>query len=194
MKKYFSFFCYVAMAIAAVSFVSCGDDDEIDDPKKDEPEQVQTVDVYTAAYAADVLEIYDVTLNIYRNGKKQTVALSAANSVKGYNDTYKHDEYYYYCASVNGEEGVDSVVAVVVNKPNIEGIIAGKDASSKSYMSSYAKIKNLYKAANGDYSGSCSLMSNSQIKWGELLEVNELNGVLGYENFRSKHEASFSAK
>lgn len=184
------------MAIAAVSFVSCGDDDdEIDDPKKEEEkpgQEAQTLRVYTAAYAGDLLDLYDITLNIYRNGNKQDVVLSTANSVKGYNEQYKKDEYYYYCASVNGVEGVDSVVAVVASKSNIEDIIASKDSDGECNQSCYAVIKDLKKAANGDYSDYCYSPVYSSNHWPSLLTDNK--GVITYERVRAGVAKNLSAK
>ncbi len=188
MKKFFSYFCYVAMAVAAVSFVSCGDDDdEIDEPKKEE--EAQTVRVYTAAYSSEILDIYDISLGIYRNGKKQDVALSTANSVKS-----KGNEYHYYCASVNGEEGVDSVVAVVKSKANIESIVASKDPDTDCDLTCYANIKELKKVANGDYSDHCGTGGYSLIGWGELLVESGSGGGIPYVAYRKIFEDGFSAK
>lgn len=196
MKKYFSFFCYVAMAIAAVSFVSCGDDDEIDEPKQEE-QKPQMVNIYAASYGVNVLDIYDVTLKIYRNGKKQDVVLSTSNSSKAHDNDNNRDYYTYYCASVNGEEGVDSVAAVVTAKSNIEAVIASKNADSYCDLSCRTLIKEVNKAANGDYSNRCERPNFSRDLWGDLMaedEVYEKYGKYQYELRRSNIEDRFSAK
>lgn len=185
MKKYFSFFCYIVMTIAAASFVSCGDDndDGIEETKQEEQEP-QTVKIYTVSYGINVLDVYDVTLKIYRNGKHQDVALSTSYSSKSYDSQNNREFYKYYCASVKGEEGVDSVVAVVATKSNLESIIASKDKNADCDLSSYSAIKEVNKVANGDYSGNCRVPNYSSTLWGDLIgkdENYEMYGEYTYE-------------
>lgn len=198
MKKYFSFFCYIVMTIAAVSFVSCGDDkDDITEENKQEEQKPQKVKIYTMSYGINVLDVYDVTLKIYRNGKHQDVVLSTSNSSKDFDSDLNREFYKYYCASVNGEEGVDSVAAVVATKSNLESVIASKDQNADCDLSCYSAIKEVYKAANGDYSQNCRVPNYSAPMWGDLIgedENYEMYGEHTCELMRKQLVLRFSAK
>lgn len=171
MKKFIYALMAVMAMLSSAALVSCGDDR--DDDIEQEEQKPQTVKIYTVSYGINVLDVYEVTLKIYHNDKHQDVVLSTSGSSKGYDSDNNREYYRYYCASVNGEEGVDSVVAVVAAKSNLESIIAGKDKDTYSDLSCYSMIKEVYKVANGDYSGNCSVPNYSLTKWGDLIAEDE---------------------
>lgn len=154
MKKFLSFFCYVAMAIAAVSFVSCGDDDDNDDPKKEPTPEAQKVQIYAATIGDQALDLFNIKLNMYRNGQKQVVVLDKSMIAKTAS-TANTDFQSYYCSSVNGVEGIDSVVAEVELKPNVDEYIARQDPNGRCTWLCTGDLKVVNKAANGDYSSYC---------------------------------------
>lgn len=193
MKKIFSYFCYAAMAMAAVSFVSCGDDDDIDEPKK-EPE-AQTVQIYTATLGEGTLDVIDVKLNMYRNGQKQVVTLD--NNMMGrFKPTTTLQDFShtltYYCASVNGVEGVDSVIAEANVKPNIEEIVASHAAGESFYWAGQGDILKVNKVADGDYSACCIVKREHKDSWKAVLE--ERNGKIHYENIVAEIQQMLTAK
>ncbi len=192
MKKFFSYFCYVAMAVAAVSFVSCGDDDDIDDPKEPDTKEVQ---IYTAALGDQTLEVMDIKLNLYRNGQKQVVVLD--NSMLGkYVPNVMTANFgntlTYYCASVNGVEGVDSVIAEATAKPNIKDIVASHDPEDSFTWAGRGSIMKVEKAADGDYSKFCGPKTEHHDFWNSVFA--DRNGKVHYENMLAEVQTMLTAK
>lgn len=177
MKKIFSFFCYIAIAIAAVTFVSCGKDDD-DDIITPIPEQEAKIPVYVAALGDGALELFDIKISIYRNGKKREVVLDKNTMTPIKPEKYENVNGYY-CSSVNGEEGVDSVVAEVSIKPNVKDIIASKDPKSEGNFYASGLIKEVEKFASGNYSAYFDPGNNS-IRWENVTNVS--NGLAFYES------------
>lgn len=201
MKKIYSFIAFAAMLCTSMCMLtSCGND-EIEGPKKEEqgpepePEpKPETVRVFCMEYGVNLNDIYDITLSLYRNGKKQDVVPSATNSVKLYSKILEADVYRYFCLSVNGEEGVDSVVAVVAAKPNIEEIIASKDESTDCDITCAAGIAELPKLADGDYSGEFEAHAYTRVPWNQLMEILAGSKETVYEAFREHIEETLSVK
>ena len=199
MKKIYSFIAFAAILCTSMCMMtSCGDDNEIEGPKEEDPKKEdpkpETVRVFCMEYGVNLNDIYDVTLSLYRNGKKQDVVPSATNSVKVYNKILEADVYHYFCTSVNGEEGVDSVVAVVTTKPNIEAIITGKDESTDCDITCAADIAELPKLADGDYSEEYEAHTFIRVPWDQLLEKGIGLEKTICELFREHIEKTLSVK
>lgn len=78
MKKFFSFFSVLAMAIAAVSFTSCEKDD---DPTNDiDVPQAKTYAKYVARVSDDFLKYGDVTVTFVANNETKTYKMSETAS------------------------------------------------------------------------------------------------------------------
>lgn len=178
MKKIFSFFCYIAIAIAAVTFVSCGNDEE-DDIITPKPGTEAKIPVYTVEIGDGALELLDIKLNIYRNGKKQEVALDK-NKVTPLESQNKYLNGYY-CSSVNGEEGVDSVVAEVSLKSNVKDIFASKNLEEVSNFYVNGHLKEVNKVANGNYLAYCDVTQGQMSSWKVVSSESVSNGEIYYE-------------
>lgn len=178
MKKIFSFFCYIAIAIAAVTFVSCGNDEE-DDIITPKPEQEAKIPVYIVEIGDGALELLDIKLNIYRNGKKQEVVLDK-NKVTPLESQNKYLNGYY-CSSVNGEEGVDSVVAEVSLKSNLKDILASKNPEEVSNFYVNGHLKEVNKVANGNYLAYCDVTQGQMSSWKVVSSESVSNGEIYYE-------------
>lgn len=210
MKKLYSFIAFAAILCTSMCMLtSCGDDEnEIEIPKKEDPKDEDSkkedpeeedpnsemVRVFCVEYGVNLNDIYDVTLSIYRDGKKQDVLLSTTNSVKMYSKVLEADVYHYFCSSVNGVEGVDSVVAVVATKPNIEAIIASMDKSTDCDITCAAGIAKLPKVADGDYSGEYEAHASIRVPWDQLLVKGAGTEETLYELFREKTQKTLSVK
>lgn len=197
MKKFISFFCYFAMAIAAVSFVSCGDDDDdMNGPNNGQTPNSQKVQIYAAEIGKNALDVFDIKLNVYRNGKKQVVVLDKkmlTPYVRKETDFLDMSSMSIYCCTaVNGVEGVDSVIAEVAVKSNIEEIIASNDPNGGCTLSCSGEIVRVNKVANGDYVSLITPSHSSTFKWKDLLA--ELNGVVRCETYRADAQSLLTAK
>lgn len=189
MKKITSLLAIAAVALTAVfSFASCSKNDD-----NLEPADTQTIPVYTVGIGDGALELLDIKLNIYRNGKKMEVILdkNKVTPITAPNPVHKYLNGYC-CSSVNGEEGVDSVVAKVSLKPNVKDIIASKDPKEVSNFYTVGRIYKVKKAADGNYLEHCDNTHSVMSTWEQTLSVGA-NDEIYYERL-CKSAAEFLSK
>lgn len=81
MKKFFSLFCLIAMAVVSFSFVACSSKD---DPVADEPEKPVQEPRYARfeiQVVEDLFELGDFVVTLEYDGKKETYKLDASTKV-----------------------------------------------------------------------------------------------------------------